>query len=460
MESAFIMFLNSFLSLFHVIFHNLFQLPSLNKLWILDWRTFRWYKIPIDQGAIRATEFRRISPLSIAANYKDHIAKGLTVLDPGFRNTAVIESRITHVDGDRGALQFRQYPIGHLFAHHDYEDVTHLLVWGEIPTPDQKLKFRGQIAKRMIPHQSVINAIQAFDPDAPAFLIVAAGLSAWAASQPLTIPSNVGNTIYEKSSNAVDDGIYRSLAAFTTVVALTYCRQQGRPIHQNVDASLSSIENMVLMMGRVDENGRPDTRVVRAFNKLWILFADHEMTNSTSAFLNAASTLGDPISALVASVASGNGPLHGGAIDIAYKRFKQMHNKEGVRLHLADVRDKKCRLMGVGHRVYRTVDPRIQYIKAIMADLEVNTECNPLLEVALEIDRVVATDPYFTQRRLCINADLYGSFVYAALGFDPRIFTPFAMTARCAGALAHWRESLDQSPCLWRPKQVFTGKVM
>jgi citrate synthase len=251
--------------------------------------------------------------------------------------------------------------------------------------------------------------------DAPPFLIIAAGLSAWAASQPNTVPSHVGDSIYDKDSRVVDEGIYRSLAAFTTVVALTYCLQKGKPLSRKADASLTSIENMLVMMGRVDVRGRPEKRDVYTLNKLWILFADHEMTNSTSAFLNATSALSDPISALVATVASGNGPLHGGAIDMAYKRFRQMHNKEGVLKHIADVRDKKCRLMGVGHRVYRTVDPRIQYLKLIISDLESRMMQNPLFEVALEVERNVVTDPYFTRRNLSINVDMYGSFVYAAL---------------------------------------------
>lgn len=291
----------------------------------------------------------------------------------------------------------------------------------------------------MVPDPSVVDAIQAFEydlylnlhiqllalklyralivysADAPPFLIIAAGLSAWAASQPSTIPTYVGDSIYEKGAQVVDEGIYRSFAAIYTVVALTYCRQQGIAVSHKVDASLSGIENMLKMMGRVDSSGQADRRTVNAINKLWILFADHEMTNSTSAFLNAASSFSDPISSLVASVASANGPLHAGAIDVAYKRFKQMRNKDGVQKHMADVRDKKCRLMGVGHRVYRTVDPRIQYLRTIMAEFETRVQENPLLEVALEIDRTVATDPYFTSRNLSINVDLYGSFVYAAL---------------------------------------------
>jgi len=318
-------------------------------------------------------------------------------------------------DGKRGTLQFRQFDIGYLFANYDYEDVVYLLVWGCLPTPALKAKSRARIAKQMSPHSSVKRTIQAFDIKAPAFLIVAAGLSAWAAAQPENVPVARGRSIYDNDKQAIDDGIYRSLAAFSTVVAMTYCHQNGIVFTDRVDTDLSTIENMLIMMGRVDSFGNANIDDVRVLNKMWILFADHEMTNSTAAFLNAASTLGDPISACVASVASGNGPLHGGAIDLTYQQFKLMGSMEGAQRYIDDVRMKKCRLMGIGHRIYKTVDPRIQHLRSLMATLKPALLQNPLLDIAMEIDRTVAADLYFTTRNLSINADLYGSFIYAAL---------------------------------------------
>lgn len=249
--------------------------------------------------------------------------------------------------------------------------------------------------------------------------MIAAGLSACAASKPDNIPVHRGESIYDKDGKAVDDGVYRALAAFTTVVALTYCHQKGKPLPSSstkVDQTLSSIENMLIMMKRVDHHGAPEKRDVYVLNKLWILFADHEMTNSTAAFLTSTSSLSDPISACAAAVSSGNGPLHVGAIDITYKMFQKMGNVDGVRRHMADVRAKKCRLMGVGYRVYRTVDPRVPHIRSVMTELGAGQAAqNPMLEVALEIESTVRTDTYFTSRNLNINADLYSSFVYAAL---------------------------------------------
>jgi citrate synthase len=318
-------------------------------------------------------------------------------------------------DGQQGILKFRQFDVGYLFAHHDYEDVVHLLVWESLPSPAMKAKFRARIAKHMSPPDSVKHTIQSFAPKAPAFLIVAAGLSAWAAAQPEKIPVTRGRSIYHDNNEEVEEGIYRSLAAFATVVAMTYCHQKGTAFTERIDISLSTIENMLIMMGRVNSFGEANADDVRVLNKIWILFADHEMSNSTAAFLHAASTLGDPLSACVASIASGNGPLHGGAIDLTYQQFKSMGSREGARRYMADVRQQKCRLMGVGHRVYNTVDPRIQYLKSLMATLKPALAQNILLDIAMEVESIVAVDSYFTSRNLSINADMYGSFVYAAL---------------------------------------------
>jgi citrate synthase len=344
----------------------------------------------------------------------DRVASRICKFTKTFRHSISMHL-MTPSDGQRGTLQFRQFDVGYLFAHHDYEDVAYLLVWGSLPTPVLKAKFRARIAKQMSPRDSVKRTVQAFDPKAPAFLIVAAGLSAWAAAQPAHVPVAWGESIYENNKEAVDEGIYRSLAAFSTVVAMTYCHQNGIMFTHQVDSTLSTVENMLVMMGRVDYSGNAILDDVRVLNKMWILFADHEMSNSTAAFLNASSTLGDPISACVASVASGNGPLHGGAIDLTYQQFKSMGSREGARRYISDVREKKCRLMGVGHRVYKTVDPRIQHLRSLMDTLKPALSRNILLDIAMEVDRTVAVDPYFTTRNLNINADLYGSFIYAAL---------------------------------------------
>ncbi|KAH6625778.1 citrate synthase [Boeremia exigua] len=432
--------------------------PSWDTLWVWDLRTFRPYSIAIKHNAIDAMQFRKISPLSMTAPVIDHLSAGLTVLDEGYKNTAVVKSQITHIDGNKGTLAYRGYPVGYLFENHDYEEVSYLLIFGDLPTPEQKRNFRANLAEAMVPEPSVMRAVRAFDPAAPAYLIISAGLSAWAAADPSKIPVHAGDRIYLGNMEAVDDGVYRSLAALATVTAMTSCHQQKKTFFVQSDPALSLIDNMLIMMGHTDRFGNVDKKYSNTVNKLWVLFADHEMTNSTAAYLHAASSLSDPISSMVTGISACAGPLHAGAIDLAYKRFAEIRGTDGgVKKHIEDVKAKKFRLMGVGHRVYRTVDPRVGYLREMMSKFSNEVNGNPLLEVAKEIENAVFNDDYFLSRKLSINADLYGSFVYAALGFDVRIFTPLAITARSAGILGHWRESMQTQPCLWRPRQIYTG---
>jgi citrate synthase len=390
--------------------------PKWDTLWVWDLRTFRPYAIKIEHNAIDASQFRKISPLPMTAPVVEHLSAGLTVLDEGYKNTAVVKSQMTHIDGNKGTLAYRGLPVGYCFENHDYEEVCHLLVFGNLPTPEEKRKFRINMAREMVPDPSVMRAVRAFAPEAPAFLTISAGLSAWAASDPSKIPVHAGDRIYIGKMDAVDSGVYRSLAALMVVTAMTACHQQKKPFVAQVDPALSPIDNMLIMMGKTDRFGNVDQKFSKAINKLWILFADHEMTNSTAAFLHSASSLSDPLSSMACGVAACAGPLHAGAIDLAYKRFAEIRQTEGgVKQHIDDCKAKKCRLMGVGHRVYRTVDPRVGYLRDMMSKFENEVSGNPLLEVAKEIENAVFTDDYFLSRKLSINADLYGSFVYAAL---------------------------------------------
>jgi citrate synthase len=340
----------------------------------------------------------------------------LKVYDPGFRNTAVRTSQTTHIDGNKGELSYRGYPISYLFENHSYEDVQHLLIWSAFPTPEQKRQSRINIAKEMNPDLSVLRVIEAFSPTAETYLMISSGLCAWAAANPSTIPVCAGERTYLGNTPGTDAAIYRSIAALMTVTAIVSCHKEHRTFCANPDPALSPIDNMLHMMHRVDASGNADAKISATLNKLWILFADHEMTNSTAAFLHASSTLSDPISSAASAILSAQGPLHAGAVDLAFKRLEEISlSAGGVKQHLEDVKAKKCRAMGVGHRVYRTIDPRTIYLKRLMSDFSAEFSRNPLLEVAMAIDDAVQHDEYFTSRKLCINADLYGSFVYAAL---------------------------------------------
>ena len=221
--------------------------------------------------------------------------------------------------------------------------------------------------------------------------------------------------MYKGDVGVIDKALVRTIASMAVVVALTYCRQRNRKFTLPKPHG-SFVSNVLLMMGFVDETtNSPKPSVVSSLEQLWVLYCDHEMTNSTAAFLHVASTLADPISCCSAYVASGNGPLHAGAVDLAYKAFAELRTPENVPAMIADVKAKKYRLFGYGHRIYRTVDPRTKFIRAMLEEHKDTSRQNSLLSVALEIDRIASTDSYFTSRNLNANADLYGCFVYTAL---------------------------------------------
>ena len=246
--------------------------------------------------------------------------------------------------------------------------------------------------------------------------MVLAGLAAYAASDPSTVPTAADNpNLYQGKMEVVDKAIIRTISSMAVVVALVYCRQHNRNFTPP-DPNGSFISNLLVMMGFVEESSKmPSAKAVGCLERLWVLYCDHEMTNSTAAFLHVASTLADPISCCTAYTASGNGPLHGGAIDLAYKTFVRLGIPENVPGLIADVKAKKCRLFGYGHRIYKTVDPRIKFVWEMLEELSDETRDNPLLAVALEIDNVASKDSYFTSRNLKANVDLYGCFVYTAL---------------------------------------------
>jgi citrate synthase len=254
--------------------------------------------------------------------------------------------------------------------------------------------------------------------DTPPVVMCMAGLTAFMAEQPNLIPSYVGKNLYHGNTKFADEQIIRTLAVSAVIVSLAFCHQKGRPF-QEADPEAPFIENLLRMGGFTeDPSTSVDPKKVEILQRLWVLYADHEMTNSTAAFLHVASSLADPLSATIACVASGYGPLHGGAIDTAYKAMRDVGSPENVPNLIERVKRKEIRLFGYGHRIYRTVDPRSRFIREMLDDLtkgDLAEKMDPVLAIAMEIDRIASADEYFTSRKLQANADLFGSFVYTAL---------------------------------------------
>ena len=246
--------------------------------------------------------------------------------------------------------------------------------------------------------------------------MILAGLAAYAASYPGSVPTAANKPgLYSGKSNVVNEAIVRTMSSMAAIVALVYCHQHGKKSILPISGK-SFVENTLIMMGFVEAHSdMPSPKVVQCLDKLWILYCDHEMTNSTAAFLHVASTLADPFSCCTAYVASGNGPLHAGAIDLAYKAFADLGTPDKVPAMIQGVKAKKYRLFGYGHRIYKTVDPRVKFIRAMLDGFTGEINNNPLFAVAMEIDKIASQDHYFVSRNLKANADLYGCFVYTAL---------------------------------------------
>ncbi|KAF2113638.1 citrate synthase [Lophiotrema nucula] len=434
------------------------SIPSEDSLSVLDNRTGRMYTIPVERNAVSAIDFAQIKGSTFGADPVDRVDAGLRVFDPGFLNTAVVESSMTFVDGKQGTIHYREHSLDNLVRDNDWEDVVYMLNWGSLPTSDEKKQFRRALADAMPPPQAVVNVITAFPRDALNSSLIQAGLSAYAScdegSRKLhgsVRPQYLGNM------PRVDAAIVRSLSALATTIALTYCHKRGKSF-TSPDPHSSFIGNVLLMMG-FSQNGKPDPKVERCFEKLWVLYADHEMTNSTAAFLHASSTLTDPISALTSAIVSAYGPLHGAAIDMAYHGFEQMGSPAGVPAFIEGVKAGRYRLFGYGHRIYKTVDPRAKWIRAMISEHQELVYSNKMLQIAMEVDRIASSDEYFTSRKLKANADLYGCFLYTAMGFETDIIVAMASLSRAGGVLAHWREAMHEKSCLWRPMQIFTGSI-
>lgn len=311
-------------------------------------------------------------------------------------------------------MQYRDKAIDELFNNNDYEEVMHLLIWGTLPTSEEKTAFRRRLASHMKAPEAVRNAIKAFPSDGLTHPMLLAGIAAFTALDKGTQAVHKSSKpAYLGNMAAADDAIIRTLAALATTVALVYCHKRGHEF-TNADPEASYIGNILRMMGLTVE-GQPNHKLEHCLERLWVLNADHGMTNSTAVFLTAASTLQDPLSCTVAAVASAYGPLHGGAVEMAYKEFERVGSVENVPQLIADVKAKKYRLFGYGHRIYKVKDPRGRLVRQLIEEYKEDVEKNEFLRVAMEIDRVAEEDPYFISRNLKANADLYGCFLYTAL---------------------------------------------
>nr|ANF07286.1 citrate synthase-like protein [Paecilomyces fulvus] len=430
---------------------------SSGTLFVKDSRTSLNYEIPIHRNAIAATAFKKIKAPVSGSDPADKVDGGLRVHDPGLQNTTVVETDISFSNSDSGLLLFRGYSLDQLWDS-DFEELFHLLVWGKYPTRVQKDDLSNTLANYMknVP-ENVVKAIRSFPRSTSPMPMVIAGLAAYIASDPESIPAANGGNIYQGNTAQTDLGILKTVSAYAVVLGLVASHRKDIPF---VPASSenSYYENLFIMMGMVDRvSGRPDTLQLSCFRRFAALSCDNGMALSVFATLVCASSLADPISCLISALAAAYGPLHFGATEAAHRALQEIGSVERVPDFLEQVKRGERKLFGYGHRTYKGTDPRVIPIKKLLEDS--NATSNPLIEIAKSIEIHASTDDYFKSRGLSANADFYGNFVFSAIGFDPD-FIPVAMLAqRIIGIMAHWREYMLKRGKLFRPSHIYTGNT-
>jgi len=412
------------------------------SLTVRDNRTGQEYEVPILDGAIKAADMGKIR--------LDEETPGLAVYDPGFVNTASCRSAVTFIDGDKGILEYRGYPIEQLAEKSTYLEVAYLLIHGELPTKDQYDSWVHEITYHTFVHENVRRFMEGFRYDAHPMGMLLASVGAL-------------STFYPESRN-ISDGdnrhmqIVRLIAKMPTLGAWSFRHAQGKP-YIYPDNDLGYAANFLAMLFKMSEpKFQADERLVRALEVLFILHADHEQNASTNAVRAVGSTQVDPYSAITAGIGALYGPLHGGANEAVLRMLRRIGSVDKVPDFIDGVKNGKERLMGFGHRVYKNYDPRAKIIKKAADDVFEVTGVNPLLEIAQELERIALEDEYFVSRKLYPNVDFYSGLIYEALQFPPEMFTVLFAIPRTSGWLAQWLELVqDPEQKIARPKQIYTG---
>ncbi len=413
-----------------------------NTLTISDNRTGKSYEIPITHGAIRAMDLRQIR------TGPDEF--GLLSYDPAFTNTASTISRITEIDGDRGILRYRGYPIEELAEHSSYLEVGYLLVHGELPTIGQMDDWVWQVTHHTWVHENVKKFMDGFHHDAhPMGMLVS------------TVA--VLSTFYPEARDGATPEIrkrqiIRLIAKMPTLAAFAYRHSLGMP-YAYPDNGLSYTGHFLNMLFKTTEvKYEANATIEKALEVLFILHADHEQNCSTNAVRSVGSSRVDPYSAVAGGVAALYGPLHGGANEEVLRMLTAIGTKERIPEFITQVKEGKARLMGFGHRVYKNYDPRAKIIKRMADEVFEVTRPSPLLPIALELERIALQDEYFVSRKLYPNVDFYSGLIYEAIGFPVEMFPVLFAIPRTSGWLAQWQKMRDDpEQKIARPRQLYLG---
>jgi citrate synthase len=421
-----------------------------DSLTITDNRTGKQYELPIRYGTY-PTYGAAIDALALRQIKVSQEDFGLLVRDPGFTNTASCSSSITFVDGERGVLRYRGYPIEQLAEQSTFLETAQLILYGELPSRDDLESWERNVTHHTIVHENIKKFMDGFHHDAHPMGILVGTVGAL-------------STFYPDAKDIFDEAtrekqIWRLIAKMPTIAAFAYRHSRGLP-YAYPDNELSYTANFLNMLWKTTElRYQPDPVLQRALDVLFILHADHEQNCSTSAMRCVGSSHPDPFCAIAAATAALYGPLHGGANEAVLRMLTEIGSVERVPEFVKGVKSGKGgRLMGFGHRVYKNYDPRAKIIKKLADQVFAVTGKNPLLEIALELERIALEDDYFVSRKLYPNVDFYSGIIYQAMGFPVDMFPVLFAIPRTAGWLAQWQELLlDPDDKIARPRQIYSG---
>jgi len=410
-------------------------------LTITDNRTGKQYEIPIKNGAIKATDL-----FQIRVNEEE----GIVSYDPGFMNTASCQSKITYIDGDNGILRYRGYPIEQIAEKSTYLETAYLILYGELPNKVELEDWTHNITYHSIIHENIKKLIDGFHHDAHPMGILLSTVGALSTFYP------EAKKIFDVKSR--HDQTYRLISKMPTLAAFAYRHSRGLP-YSYPDNDLSYTGNFLNMLFKMTElKYKPHPVLERALDILFILHADHEQNCSTNAMRGVGSSQVDPYSAVAAAAAALYGPLHGGANEAVLRMLMEIGSKDRVPEFIKKVKGGEGRLMGFGHRVYKNYDPRAKIIKQVADQVFEVKGRNPLLDIALELERIALSDDYFIKRKLYPNVDFYSGLIYQSMGLPMDMFPVLFAIPRTSGWIAQWDEMLtDPDQKLARPKQVYLG---
>lgn len=413
-----------------------------DTLTVTDNRTGRAYEIPIVNGAINAMDLRQVKV--------DNEDFGLMSYDPAFKNTASTKSYITYIDGDKGILWYGGYPIEQLAETCTYLEVSWLILHGELPTQAQLNDWDREIKYHTLIHENMKQLIDAFRYDAHPMGMLISSVAAL-------------STFYPEARHVGDPQnrllqIKRLIAKVPTLAAFAYRHSMGFPINYPDNDSSYTGNFLNMMFKMVEPRYKVNPALERALDVLFVLHADHEQNCGTNAMRSVGSSRVDPYSAVAAAAAALYGPLHGGANEEVLRMLNEIGSVSNIPSFIKRVKAREVRLMGFGHRVYKNYDPRAKIIKRVADEVFEVTGRNPLLDIALELERIALQDEYFIERKLYPNVDFYSGIIYQAMGLPTAMFPVMFAIPRTVGWLAHWVEMLtDPDQAIARPRQVYLG---